>query len=60
MDSSVRATGTMDGNRAAFNPAQNLFKNSLNCRKTRLHLPAVEVCAVIRKDNPDATIRTVG
>jgi hypothetical protein len=43
-------------NPAAFNAADNLFENALNGGKARLHLPAMEIRAVIGQRNADTTV----
>lgn len=52
MHSGIRSTGSADIDMPAFNPADNLLKDALHGRQSRLYLPAVKVRTVVSNLEP--------
>ena len=56
MHAGVGAARTSHVHRLAFDSGDDLFECALDCREPGLHLPAVEIGAVIGHRDPDAPV----
>ena len=54
VNAGIGASGSGDMNRFAFHGADDFFEHALDRRQARLHLPSVELSAVVSQRNADA------